>query len=127
MIRGVGIDIVAVRRFERWLCTPGLPERFFHPDELAIAVSRGTGAAQSLAARFAAKEALGKALGTGLSGISLRDIAVNNDPTGTPYLTVYGSVRQVLKEQGICRMHLSLSHEKDYAAAVVVLEMIQSV
>ena len=65
MITGIGIDVVKVKRMERWHETKGLFERYFHPKELATAISRGGGSNMALAARFAAKEAFCKALGTG--------------------------------------------------------------
>ena len=68
MIIGIGIDVVHVYRLERWAEIPGLFQRFFHPDELEIALARGETGVLSLAARFAAKEAYGKALGTGRGG-----------------------------------------------------------
>ena len=84
MILGIGVDVVHVRRIAHWLSVPGLPERFFHPDELSSAMSRGHAVALSLAARFAAKEAFGKAVGTGLRGVRLTDIRVINNHNGRP-------------------------------------------
>ena len=74
------------------------------------------------AVRFAAKEAFGKALGTGLAGIELKDIAVVNDKTGRPFLKLSGTALQALKEKGVASIHLSLTHEKTTAAAVVIIE-----
>ena len=85
-------------------------------------LSKGDGAAPSLAVRFSAKEAFGKALGTGLAGIELKDIAVVNDKTGRPFLKLSGTALQALKEKGGTAIHLSLSHEKTTAAAVVIIE-----
>jgi holo-[acyl-carrier protein] synthase len=122
MIVGIGVDLVLARRLERWLNTPGLSERYFHPQELSEARSRGAGAARSLAARFAAKEALGKALGTGLSGLVLRDINVVNRSNGNPELELEGTALSALKRSGTAKVHLSLTHEQEYAVAMVVLE-----
>ena len=124
MIIGVGIDMVHARRMERWRGTNGLLERYFHPGELEAAISRGGGANLSLAARFAAKEAFGKALGTGLAGIVLKDIMVINNTGGKPALQVFESALTALRESGANRIHLSLTHEKDTAAAMVVLEKV---
>jgi len=122
MITGVGIDIVHVKRMERWLANTKLLERFFHPEELAYVLSRGKTAAQSLAARFAAKEAFGKALGTGLSGFTLKDIMVYNRSGGKPEIKLSGTAQTALEKSGANRAHISLSHEKENAVAVVVLE-----
>ena len=124
MITGVGIDIVHVQRMRRWCSQPGLLERYFHPQELATALSRGGGAELSLASRFAAKEALGKALGTGLEGIVLKDIMVINHHNGRPELRVFATAQDALKKNGANRVHLSLTHEQDNALAMVVLEVL---
>ncbi|MDR3115166.1 MAG: holo-ACP synthase [Treponema sp.] len=122
MIIGVGVDVVHVYRLQRWQRIPGLLERYFHPDELRTALSRGSGAPLSLAARFAAKEAFGKALGRGLSGIVLKDILVVNQYNGRPEIQLFGTALRALEQCGAHRVHLSLTHEKDNAIALVVLE-----
>ena len=122
MIAGIGIDVVHVHRMKRWRLIPGLLERYFHPDELFAALEKGNGAELSLAARFAAKEAFGKALGTGLSGITLKDIMVKNRHNGLPEVLLSGSALKALKHSGANRIHLSLTHERDNAVAMVVLE-----
>jgi len=122
MIAGVGIDVIHVDRMERWKKTPGLLERFFNPEELAAALDRGSGANLSLAARFAAKEAFGKALGTGLAGIVLKDIVVVNRHNGQPEISVSGTALEALKRHGAARIHTSLTHERDNAIAMVILE-----
>ncbi|MDR1252149.1 MAG: holo-ACP synthase [Treponema sp.] len=124
MITGIGVDVIHVQRIERWHNIPGLLERYFHPQELAAALSRKSGAALSLAARFAAKEAFGKALGTGLAGIVLKDIMVINQYNNRPEIQVLGTARAALEKSGANRVHLSLSHERDNAIAIVVLELL---
>jgi holo-[acyl-carrier protein] synthase len=130
MIVGIGVDVVHVERMVRWLQTPGLPERFFHPGELASALAKGAGgskdpaAALSLAARFAAKEAFGKALGTGLAGIALKDINVVNRYNGRPEIRVFGTALAALKKRGAAKIHVSLTHERDNAIAMIVLESV---
>jgi holo-[acyl-carrier protein] synthase len=124
IVTGIGIDIVRVQRLKRWLATPGLLERYFHPQELTASLSKGKGGAQSLAARFAAKEAFGKALGTGLAGIVLKDIIVINRHNGKPEIRVVNTALGALENSGANRVHLSLTHEHEYAAAMVVLEEI---
>jgi holo-[acyl-carrier protein] synthase len=124
MIIGIGVDVVHVQRLERWLKTPGLLERYFHPQELSAARERGGGVALSLAARFAAKEAFGKALGTGLAGIVLKDIMIVNRHNGRPEVMVFGTASSALRKSGANQVHISLTHEQDNAIAMVVLEAI---
>jgi holo-[acyl-carrier protein] synthase len=122
MIIGIGVDVVHVSRLERWKSNPGLLERYFHPQELSAALSRGPGAVLSLAARFAAKEAFGKALGTGLMGIVLKDIMVLNSHNGRPEIALRGSAGAALRKSGATKVHISLTHERDNAVAMVILE-----
>ncbi|GAB4363812.1 MAG: holo-ACP synthase [Spirochaetales bacterium] len=122
MILGIGIDVIQVERIRRWGTIPGLYERYFHPQELEMAKRNGRNAVLSLAARFAAKEAFGKALGTGLYRIQLRDINVVNDPHGKPELVLEGKAREIFQQLGGKKVHVSLTHEEDYALAMVVLE-----
>jgi holo-[acyl-carrier protein] synthase len=124
MITGIGIDVVHVKRMEHWQKQEGLLERYFHPNELATAASRGSSAVLSLAARFAAKEAFGKALGTGLSGITLKDIMVINRHNGRPEIQVFRTAQTALENAGASRIHVSLTHERDNAVAMVVLERV---
>jgi holo-[acyl-carrier protein] synthase len=123
VILGIGLDVVHVRRLRRWQRTSGLMERFFHPDELATARGRGEQAeVLSLAARFAAKEAFGKALGTGLAGIKLQEIKVTNNHNGKPDMELSGRALAAFNEMGGKKVHLSLTHESDNAMAMVVIE-----
>jgi holo-[acyl-carrier protein] synthase len=125
LIVGIGVDVVHVNRLERWRVIPGLLERYFHPDELSAALNKGSGANISLAARFAAKEAFGKALGTGLAGIVLKDVMVVNQFNGKPEIRVFNTARQALEKSGARRVHISLTHERDNAIAMVVLEALE--
>jgi len=123
MIRGIGIDAVKISRLEKWIDDPGLLDRFFNVREIAAIRERGKGMVHSLAARFAAKEAFGKALGTGLANIELKDIMIVSDQGKKPELTLEGSALAAMKSNGAERAHLSLTHEGDTAIAVVVLEV----
>ena len=115
MIVGVGIDVVDVERFGQTLeRTPALRERLFTPPELTRPLA-------SLAARFAAKEALAKALGAP-AGLHWVDAEVRTDETGRPSLVLTGSVARRADELGAVRVHVSLSHDAGIASAVVVLE-----
>jgi len=122
MIAGIGIDIVHVSRIQRWMTTPGLVERFFHPMEIADSASRGAGRALSLAARFAAKEAFGKALGMGLAKMKLKDIFVRNDHNGQPFIILEGTASARFAQLGGGKVHCSLTHEGENAVALVVIE-----
>ncbi len=122
MIRGIGIDIVRTSRLDAWLGDEGLLERFFHPDELAAVFERGHDKVLSLAARFAAKEAFGKALGTGLMHFNLREVQVMNDELGKPDMVLHGRARQAFEACGGVSVFVSLAHERDNAVAVVVIE-----
>ena len=119
MIVGFGIDAVDINRIRRWMEDEGLLARFFHPQETK---SRGLTAAYSLAARFAAKEAYGKALGTGLKRITLKNILVTNNPNGKPELTLLGDAAIPFERIHGSRIHLSLTHESNMAIAAVILE-----
>ncbi|HDQ13449.1 MAG TPA: holo-ACP synthase [Sediminispirochaeta sp.] len=122
MILGIGIDIVNVDRMRHWMENPTLLERFFHHDEIAGLRKRKSGAVLSLAARFAAKEAFGKALGTGMRGLVLKDIQVVNSHNGNPSMRLFGTALAALEAHRGKSIHLSLTHEKESAVAVVIIE-----
>ena len=116
MIIGVGVDVVQVARLERALTrTPRLRERLFTEAE------RELPRVESLAARFAAKEAVAKALGAP-GGLRWRDAEVVSDAGGRPRLLLHGGVAEEAASQGITAWHLSLSHDAGVATAVVVAE-----
>jgi len=124
MIFGVGIDLVDVPRMETVLQRWGdrFVKRVFTAQEAEICYQRHRPAA-SFALRFAAKEAFSKALGLGMKkGIRWRDIEVFHLPGGRPTLKVWGKSSEICREKGIARLHVSLSDEGAYAAAVVILE-----
>ncbi len=122
MIIGIGIDVVHVERIRRWSHIEGLYDRFFHPEELAAALPRGEVGVLSLAARFAAKEAFGKAIGSGLRHFALKEIAVLNDSNGKPFMMLTGGAEAAFKDCGGHRLVCSLSHERDNALAMVIIE-----
>ncbi len=122
MIAGIGVDIVSCERLRPFLEDQKKGLRFFHPEEYDYAAKNGTGALQSLAAAFGAKEAFGKALGTGLAGLNLADIQVAHTTTGKPELILWESAREAADRLGVTAVHLSLSHEQDTAVAFVILE-----
>jgi holo-[acyl-carrier protein] synthase len=115
MIVGVGIDVVDVGRFEEALDrTPTLRERLFTEQERDRPLA-------SLAARFAAKEALAKALGAP-TGMAWHDAEVVSESTGNPQFEIRGSVLARAGDLGVKSVHVSLSHDAGIASAVVVLE-----
>ena len=115
MIVGVGIDVVDIARFQASLeRTPGLLERVFTERERTLPPA-------SLAARFAAKEAVGKALGNP-GALSWQDAEVRSEPSGRPYLVVSGGVAARAEKLGVAHWHLSLSHDAGIASAMVVAE-----
>lgn len=122
MIRGVGVDIIevarirgAVERFgDRFL------QRILRPAEIAYCRSFRD-PAPHLAARFAAKEAVSKAFGTGIgAALGWQDLEVAHRPGGQPYLILHAAGRELLAARGGGEIHLSLSHTLDHAAAVAV-------
>ncbi|HEV2765573.1 MAG TPA: holo-ACP synthase [Pyrinomonadaceae bacterium] len=124
MIISVGIDIIEVSRVRRTLeRTPRFLERVFTANERAYCDSRGSAAAQHYAARFAAKEAAMKALGTGWSGgVAWADVEVVSNEAGAPALVLKGRALEVFRERGATSAHLSLSHTSEHAVAQVILE-----
>ncbi len=119
MIVGIGIDIVEPERLSRVL--DSIPERVFTARELAACANR-VDRLDALAARFAAKEACLKALGTGLFEGALRQVEIVAGAGGTPQLRVSGALAQRAFEQRVRKAHVSLTHERGVAAAVVILE-----
>ncbi|MEI8056121.1 MAG: holo-ACP synthase [Actinomycetes bacterium] len=121
MIVGIGIDVVNVPRFAATLHrTPGLIERLFSLRERTTEDGRPRTEA-SLAARFAAKEAVAKALGAP-HGMTWHHCEVVGDSAGRPWLKITGSVLELATEQGVVTWHLSLTHDGDVAIAYVIAE-----
>ena len=115
MIIGIGTDLCVVERFEAMLARrPGLRERLLAPAERELSI-------QSQAARFAAKEALAKALGSP-GGLRWLDAEVVKSDAGVPSLRVTGTVAERVAALRIARIHLSISHDGGYATALVVCE-----
>ena len=124
MIYGIGTDIVAVERFQRFIDTgnSAIIDRLFTQAERSRCRIRKE-AASCLAARFAAKEAFLKALGTGLrDGLSWHDMEVSNNALGKPELALSGKAAELVQVNGLFGIHLSLSHDGGSAIAMVVLE-----
>jgi len=124
MIFGIGFDIVAVTRMQADLDRYG--DRFARKllneteyPEYAAAVQK----AHHLAKRFAVKEALVKAMGTGFrNGITLKDISITHQTSGQPGIACHGTLQEIMDARAITNCHLTLSDERDYACACVILE-----
>lgn len=123
MIIGIGCDLAEVSRIKRALGMKGFAARVFTRREQDYCMARGVQAYASFAARFAAKEAFVKAVGTGLRGGRLTEIEVINDALGRPQLVLYGYFKDYAKGRlGTEKIHLTLSHTKELAMAQVILE-----
>ena len=117
MIYGTGVDVCSIERLEQSLIrTENLAARLFHENEQPLSP-------QSLAARFAAKEALAKALGTP-SILTWNEIEVVKDSLGKPSLVFHGKTWDRIRELGELKFHLSMSHDGPVAVATVVVESI---
>lgn len=122
MIIGIGCDWAEVNRIQKALGQAGFAARVFTQREQDYCNSRGVQSAQSYAARFAAKEAFLKAIGTGLRGGRLTEIEVINDDMGRPQFALHGYFKDFAAGLGAERLHLTLSHTKELAMAQVILE-----
>lgn len=115
MIAGIGVDVVELARFERSLArTPRLAERLFAQSERMLPP-------RSLAGRFAAKEALIKAIGSS-NGLNWHDMSVIADAQRAPRFALTGAAAALAAELGLCGIHLTISHDAGVAVAMVVLE-----
>jgi holo-[acyl-carrier protein] synthase len=124
VIISIGIDIIEVARVrEVLLRTPRFAERIYTESERAYCESRGVVSAQHYAVRFAAKEAVLKALQTGWTGgIAWQDIEITSLEGGAPALVFRGRVRELYEQSGATAAHLSMSHTTEHAIAEVILE-----
>ncbi|MGE4584782.1 MAG: holo-ACP synthase [Sphaerochaeta sp.] len=117
MALAIGIDVVNIERIAR--LSDAVRNRMFHPQEIEDSLGLGEERqAEFLAGRFAAKEALGKALGTGLRNLRLQDIWVERGPYGEPVMRVQAKAEEMVAHRTIL---LSISHDKPVAVAMVVL------
>jgi holo-[acyl-carrier protein] synthase len=124
MVLGLGTDLIETGRVEASIARFGerFLERIFSPEEIAYC-QRKKNAAESFAARFAAKEAGAKALGTGISrGVTWREFEVNREASGKPSLHLSGRAAELAGAMGVRRIQLSLTHSREFALAVVVVE-----
>jgi len=118
LILGIGVDIVENERMDEKLA-----ERILGEEELGMFRRLHPGRKiEYLASRFAAKEAFFKALGTGLNGFSFKEVQVLNDSHGKPFFSFSERMREFLEDRKIWAIHLSMSHERKYSIALVILE-----
>jgi holo-[acyl-carrier protein] synthase len=121
-LRGIGVDLVEVDRMRRTLArTPALVERLFTDAERAYC-ERRRDPTERFAARFAAKEAVMKALGVGLGAVGWHEVEVVRAESGRPSLALTGRAAELAAELGVVRWHLTMSHTSRVAEAVAVAE-----
>lgn len=118
----LGSDICSVKRIEKIYQRYGeqFLDRILTPEEKAYVLSSPKNSTCRLAARFAAKEAVAKALGIGLSGISFQEIEIGRKDSGKPLVNLHGKARCLAQELGINHFEITLSHESEYAIAFVL-------
>ena len=124
MVIGIGTDLIEIARIEQSIARYGdrFLERVFTPAEM-LYCRRKKNAAESFAARFAAKEAGAKALGTGIShGISWLELEVLREPSGKPTLALTGRAAARAQSLGVARISVSLTHSRTTALAIVLME-----
>ena len=124
MIVGTGVDIVEVARIKKSLEKhfPRFEQKIFTPNEISYCRSRPEPGIH-FAARFAAKEAVMKCLGTGMDqGIAFKDIEVTREKTGKPAITLYGKGTEISSRLKIKKIHISISHDKNHAIAQAIAE-----
>ncbi len=123
MIFGLGIDVIEVDRIRKQILNgQRFKEKIFTLKEMEYCEKKRN-KSQNYAARFAAKEAFLKALGTGQrDGLIFRDIEIINSQSGKPGVVLYGKTKQEAEKKGIANIHVSISHIKDIACSIVILE-----
>ena len=124
MVLGIGVDVIKPKRIAESLERHGdrFLERIFTPDEIAYCKDRKR-AVEHFAARWAAKEAVAKALGTGFDrDVGWKDIEVVKEDTGRATVRLHGNAKGVADRLGVAKIHLSLSHTEASAVAMVVME-----
>ena len=124
MIIGIGCDIAKVSRFAKWVESDDMIQRFFADCERASPSAHIQRKCEFYASRFAAKEAFSKALGTGIVGFDLKDVYIETGEDGKPAMKAAGNAENILKARcgDSYTIHVSLSHEKEYALAFVIID-----
>ncbi|MGB6369919.1 MAG: holo-ACP synthase [Atribacterota bacterium] len=124
MIIGCGIDLVKIERIEKIIKKWGdnFTSRVFTLLEREYCEKKKGNKYQSYAGRFAAKEALLKSLGLGLSGVNWKEIEIENNELGQSIIETSGKLKKIASEKGVSKYFITISHTKDYAIAQVILE-----
>ena len=124
LIIGCGIDLVKIERIEKIIKRWGnnFNSRIFTPLERDYCEKKKDNKFQSYAGKFAAKEALLKALGLGLRGANWKEIEIKNDELGQPIICTSGKLKNIASLKGISKYFITISHTKEYAIAQVILE-----
>lgn len=118
MILGIGNDIVEIARIEKAVQNENFKKRVYTLREIEIVEKKGAGKFSSYAGRFSAKEAISKALGTGVRGFALVDIEIINDELGKPVVNFKNSLKEEMKNK---QVDISISHSKEFATAVAII------
>jgi holo-[acyl-carrier protein] synthase len=121
VIVGIGIDIIELERIKKALGRRQFAQRVFTDGEQVYCESRGAQRYASYAARFAGKEAVLKALGTGLSKGEWREVEILPDQLGRPVVKLSGYFKELARQKGVVDVHISLTHSREYAAAQVII------
>lgn len=124
LIVGCGIDLVKIERIEKIIKRWGdnFIFRIFTPLEIEYCEKKKGNKFQSYAGKFAAKEALLKALGLGLREANWKEIGIKNDELGQPIIDTSGKLKNIASAKGVSKYFITISHSKDYAIAQVILE-----
>ena len=121
MILGIGTDMIEIERIERAAAKETFLEKYFTPQERVLFAQRH-GRTETIAGNFAAKEAVAKALGTGFSGFSSKEIEILRDERRCPYVILHGGALERGDMLGVQKIHVSISHCQTYATAIAVAE-----
>ncbi len=123
MINGIGVDIIEISRIKRAIeRNANFINKMFSKNEIEYLQSRNM-RAESVAGRFAAKEAVAKALGTGFRGFDFKDIEIDITTLGKPIVLLKGKAKKMDKRWGKYKIHLSISHSRENAIAYAILEV----
>ncbi|MCD8174687.1 MAG: holo-ACP synthase [Phascolarctobacterium sp.] len=122
MIIGTGCDIIEIKRVAEALKEEGFRQRVFTDAEIDYCISRGKQQDASFAVRFAAKEAVLKAFGTGLRGGKMKEMEILSDSLGKPEVKLSGYFANLAMEKGVKKIAVTLSHSRDNAMAYIVME-----
>jgi len=117
----IGIDIVQISRIAEKIKNNSFMIGCFTVNERAYYVDKGT-RSETLAGFFAAKEAVAKALGTGIAHFKLTDIEVTHTPSGAPQITLYHNAKRIADQKGAKEIHISIAHDGDMATAIAMLQ-----